>query len=73
MWQFQAHKIISLQKVNLPPKSKFKNSTKIFKSLEQLPRIVKKCLKNLKENVIPHAILCAFLNKLPEELINLFL
>lgn len=72
MWQFKAHKISHIryvQSCNLPPKNKFKNGTKIFKFLEQLPRIEKKCLQNLKENVTPNAILCAFLKKkLPEEL-----
>lgn len=76
MWQFQAHKIIHIryvQSCDLPQKSKFKNTFKIFKFLEQLPRIGKKCIRNLEENVAPNAILCAFLKKLPEELTYSFL
>lgn len=76
MRQFQAHKIIHIRYVqsrDLPQKSKFKNTIKIFKFLEQLPRIGKKCIRDLKENVAPNAIFCAFLKKLPEELTYSFL
>lgn len=47
-------------------KSKFKNSTKTFSFfefyfIEKIPRIGKKYLKNLAENVAPNALLCSLL------------
>lgn len=72
MWPFQAHKVIHIryiQSCNLPQKSKFKNSTKLFKLLEQLPRTGKKKPQKFERKCNP-PFYAPSLKKLLEELKN---